>query len=75
MKCPGQDMRNWKPEDIYDVKCPGCGMAVEFFKDDIKRRCPKCRRQIPNPKLDLGCLEWCDYAEYCTGQTVEGNKK
>ena len=39
MKCPGQDMQFWKPGDIYEVDCPGCGRTVEFFKDDTARRC------------------------------------
>ena len=23
MRCPGQDTRFWKPEDIFEMKCPG----------------------------------------------------
>ena len=33
MKCPGQDMRFWKPGDIFDTQCPKCGRRVEFFKE------------------------------------------
>jgi hypothetical protein len=37
---------------------------VEFFKDDVRRRC-ECGRVIVNPKLDLACAEWCQHAEKC----------
>lgn len=68
VKCPGQDLRYWKKGDIFDVPCPDCGREVEFFKDDVRRRCPRCGRTIVNPKLDLACAEWCQHAEKC----VEG---
>ena len=66
-RCPGQDTRFWKPEDIFDVVCPGCGAKVEFFKDDPKRKCIKCGVEIRNPNIRLGCAEWCEYATECTG--------
>jgi hypothetical protein len=65
MKCPGQDMRYWKPGDIFDVPCPECGEIVEFMKDEVQRRCRKCGHRFNNPRIDLGCLEWCQYAERC----------
>ncbi|MCK5548440.1 MAG: hypothetical protein KAI64_05460 [Thermoplasmata archaeon] len=49
---------------------------MEFFKDDRARRCPHCHLLFPNPKLDLGCAEWCSYAKYCFGgQGVFPQKK
>ena len=66
-KCPGQDTQFWGPGDIYTVECPKCGKPVEFFKDDIRRRCQKCGHLFLNPKLDLGCARWCQYAEQCVG--------
>ena len=66
-KCPGQDTQFWGPGDIYTVECPKCGKPVEFFKDDIRRRCHKCGHLFLNPKLDLGCARWCQYAEQCVG--------
>ena len=66
MKCPGQDTRYWKPGDTFEVRCPGCGRAVEFFRDDVRREC-SCGRVIANPKLDLACAEWCRKAEECLG--------
>lgn len=66
-KCPGQDTRFWKPNDVYTVECPKCGKPVEFFKDDIRRRCKKCGHMFINPKLNLGCSRWCQYADQCVG--------
>lgn len=67
MKCPGQDMMFWKPGDIYEVDCPGCGRTVEFFKDDTARRCGHCGHRFANPKMDFGCAAYCPYAEQCIG--------
>jgi ribosomal protein S27E len=64
LKCPGQDTRYWKKGDIFEVRCPRCGREVEFFKDDVRRRC-FCGRTIVNPRLDLACAEWCQHAEKC----------
>jgi Zn ribbon nucleic-acid-binding protein len=66
-KCPGQDTRFWKPNDVYTVECPQCGKPVEFFKDDIRRRCQNCSHMFINPKLNLGCARWCQYADQCVG--------
>ncbi len=70
MRCPGQDMRFWKPEDIFETRCSKCGRKVEFFKDDVRRKC-SCGHEIVNPKLDFGCAEWCQYAEQCGGVVPE----
>ena len=67
MKCPGQDSRYWKPEAIFDVKCPECGNAVEFFKDDTMRRCKNCGHKFLNPGMDFGCAAYCKYADQCIG--------
>ncbi len=67
MKCPGQDMQFWKPGDIFEVDCPGCGRTVEFFKDDTARRCGHCGHRFANPKMDFGCAAYCPYAEQCIG--------
>jgi hypothetical protein len=67
MRCPGQDTQYWKPGDIFDVDCPGCGGKVEFFKDEATRRCRNCGEKIHNPKMDLGCAEHCRYAVDCIG--------
>lgn len=74
-RCPGQDQRFWKPEDIFEVQCPGCGGTVEFFKDEPKLKCRKCKQMVVNPKINLGCAEWCQYAEQCLGVNVIKNLK
>ena len=74
MKCPGQDTRYWTGEAIFEARCPACGEAVEFFKDDSKRRCPSCGKDIPNPRMDFGCAAYCPYAEQCLGKLPEGLK-
>jgi len=72
-KCPGQDQKFWKPDDIFEVRCPGCGQSVEFFKDEPKLKCRNCGRMVINPKIDLGCAEWCRYAEQCLGVAAVKN--
>lgn len=67
IKCPGQDTRFWRPQDVFEVECGECGASVEFFKDDAYRRCPTCGTRITNPKLSLGCAQWCRYAKECLG--------
>jgi hypothetical protein len=74
-RCPGQDQRFWKPEDIFDVHCPGCGKTIEFFKDEPKLKCRMCGQMVINPKIDLGCAEWCQYAEQCLGLDIVKNLK
>ena len=69
-------MQFWKPGDIYEIECPQCNHPVEFFKDDIRRKCKNCGHRFINPKFDLGCAKWCQYAEQCVGlQGKEDMKK
>ena len=68
MKCPGQDTRYWKPGDIFEIPCPGCGAPIEFFKDESTRRCRNCHRITTNPRMDFGCAAYCKYAEQCIGE-------
>ncbi len=74
MKCPGQDTRYWKPGDIFVAECPKCGAEIEFFKDDTRRRCAWCGHMFYNPKIELGCAEWCQYAEKCVPDLVKAKK-
>jgi HD superfamily phosphodiesterase len=67
MKCPGQDTRYWKTDAIFEVACPKCGRAVEFFRDDTARNCPGCNHRFVNPNMDFGCASYCEYAEQCLG--------
>ena len=71
IKCPGQDTRHWKPGDIFTTECPKCGADIEFFKDDTRRRCAWCGHLFYNPKIELGCAEWCQYAEKCVPELVK----
>jgi hypothetical protein len=73
-KCPGQDMRYWTAEDVHEQKCPQCGEMVEFFKTDIRLRCPDCKTRVANTKFDMGCAQWCAYAEQCLGPAARGLK-
>ncbi len=74
MKCPGQDTRYWKPGDIFVAECPKCGAEIEFFKDDTRRRCAWCGHLFYNPKIELGCAEWCQYAEKCVPDLVKAKQ-
>jgi len=71
-RCPGQDIRRLKPEDVFNVPCPRCKSEVEFFKDDSSLKCPSCGAKVHNPKIDLGCATWCAFAEQCLGETPAG---
>jgi hypothetical protein len=66
-------MRFWKPGDIFETQCPKCGKKIEFFKDEVRRRCG-CGHEVVNPKMDLGCAAWCQYAEQCVGDVPEEMK-
>ena len=66
--CPGQDTRYWKPEDIFESPCANCGKNMEFFKDDLRRKCPHCGEFTVNPKNDLACAAWCKHAKECLEQ-------
>jgi hypothetical protein len=64
-RCPGQDLRTWKPTDIYDVPCPHCQTMIEFWKDERLRTCPQCRRAVPNPRVSRACEQWCSHSQEC----------
>lgn len=67
MKCPGQDIRYWSGEDVFEAECPNCGHSVEFFKDDSQLKCRKCGHRMLNPRMDFGCASYCPHAEQCLG--------
>ena len=67
-KCPGQDTRFWKPDDIFQSPCAHCGVPIEFFKDDLRRKCRQCGKYTVNPRNDLGCAAWCKYGPECLAQ-------
>ena len=71
--CPGQDTRFWRPGDIFEVPCGNCGRMIEFFKDEASRLC-RCGNRIQNPKLSLGCAQWCEHAKECLGYDPQSVK-
>ena len=73
MRCPGQDMRRWKPEDIFEIRCPYCDTSMEFFKDEPFLLCQSCKQKVRNPKIDLGCAEWCKFAKQCLGELPQAH--
>ncbi len=72
MKCPGQDSRYWRGDDIFETNCPKCGHGLEFFKDDSKRKCKGCGYEMLNPHINFGCAEYCPHAAQCLGSLPEG---
>ncbi|MHB8767035.1 MAG: hypothetical protein ACYDA8_22200 [Deferrisomatales bacterium] len=66
-KCPGQDSQQWGFDAIFDVPCPKCQSAIEFFKDEVKHRCKRCGEMVFNERMDLGCARWCPSASSCVG--------
>ena len=64
-------MRYWKPEDIFTAPCPHCGAEIEFWKDEPVRLCSACRKEVRNPKTDLGCAEHCKHGPECLGSAPE----
>ncbi len=70
-KCPGQDTRNWKHEDIYEDSCPNCGAEMEFWKTDLRVKCGNCGIKVVNRRFNLNCAAWCSYAEQCLGSAAD----
>ena len=62
-KCPGQDMRNLRVK-LY--KCQNCGKEVEIFSDELKVKCPHCRKYV-YPEKTPSCIDWCASARQCLG--------
>ncbi|MHB9030847.1 MAG: hypothetical protein ACYC9O_18920 [Candidatus Latescibacterota bacterium] len=69
-QCPGQSSMFWRPEDVHENPCPHCGYLIEFFKIDLKRKCPRCHHEVLNPKANFSCAEWCEHAEECLGPAI-----
>ena len=57
--CSGMDMQDWGADAIYDVKCPHCNTPVEFFVDEITRRCHRCRTIVKSDRDFFGCGQSC----------------
>ena len=72
-RCPGQDTRYWGPDAAVEAACRACGMSVELWKDEPRRRCPGCGAVVRNPKVDMGCAVWCTFAGACFGYVPGGS--
>jgi hypothetical protein len=66
-KCPGQNTQYWGFDAIHDVPCPKCSNPVEFFRDEVRRKCKTCGEMVFNDRMDLGCAKWCPSASSCIG--------
>lgn len=66
-KCPGQNTQYWGFDAIYEVRCPKCSNPVEFFRDEVRRKCRGCGEMVFNDRMDLGCAKWCPSASSCIG--------
>lgn len=64
-RCPGQDARFLKAQDVAEMECPECGRPVEFWPDELVRKCPSCGYRFANPERSTSCLNWCRYAARC----------
>jgi len=73
-RCPGQDSRRWRSEDVFEDACPHCGKAMEFWKDEPARRCRQCGKLARNLRMDLGCAKWCKFGKDCLGLTAATDK-
>lgn len=72
-KCPGQDLGRKKPEDVVSyAPCPKCNYDLEFWYDEVKRKCPECnylvKKDLAQILKDYKCALWCDSAELCIGK-------
>ncbi len=73
--CPGQDTQYWTPENIFEEPCAHCGELIEFFKDDLRRKCKNCEKYTVNPRNDMACAAWCASAAECLEQLGRGTDK
>jgi DNA-directed RNA polymerase beta' subunit len=63
-RCPGQDNRQTRAEDMV---CVHCGYVAEIFSDELKVVCPECRNLIYKEKQPA-CTDWCKAARECVGE-------
>ncbi|MFO8008074.1 MAG: hypothetical protein R6V05_10095 [Candidatus Brocadiia bacterium] len=65
LKCPGQDPQFMRATDVAEAPCPSCGHLVEFWPDEVMRKCRGCGQRVANPENTLKCLAWCEHAAEC----------
>ena len=50
-RCPKDDpLRSINAEEVFEVRCPSCGNAVEFMAGDRQRKCKDCGEPVQNPR-------------------------
>ncbi len=62
-RCPGQDSRKLT---VSYHPCPECRKPVEFFSDEIRVRCPRCKTMVHKEQTP-SCIQWCQAARECLG--------
>ncbi len=55
-KCTGNNTQEWGVDAIFNVECTNCGNSVEFFKDEIIRSCPECKRTVVSAHPEMVVL-------------------
>lgn len=53
-RCPSTEAHSGGPGEVFEVECPVCRAAIEFFEKDGKRQCPSCKKWCMNPRLSEG---------------------
>ena len=61
----GADRRPAGPARISLFACPECGRIVEFWPDEMVRRCSECGCRIENPEAATRCMDSCPHAAQC----------
>jgi putative nucleotidyltransferase with HDIG domain len=69
-RCPAENLESWTLRDIFEIACPYCGNQMEFFKDDPFLTCSRCRKEVNNPRISIGCTEWCIFSERCSDKVA-----
>jgi len=67
LKCPGSTSFSQPHPESMD--CPFCGTDLEIWSDEVKAKCPKCKRVVMRQGQQT-CLDWCKYAKECVGDTL-----
>ena len=66
-ECPGS--KHIKQPVPENVTCPFCAYEVEIFSDEVKARCPNCKKFVVRGPIQ-SCLDWCKFAEACVGESA-----
>lgn len=67
ISCPGA--KAFKQPEPQDIRCPFCDYELEMWTDEIKVKCPHCKKTVTR-KQAPSCLDWCKYARECVGDAL-----